>query len=56
MGLPKHEEYRAWADECKQKAAFTVDPGAQSEWLKLAKSWQALADGTAREAFSLATY
>ena len=48
MGLLRRDEYCARADECKQRAAVTHDTATQSQWLRLANSWQALADSTAR--------
>lgn len=43
MGLTIGEEYRARAEECARRAAFAKDRNAKMEWLKLAKSWQVLA-------------
>ena len=44
MGLTHGEEYRARAEECYRLAEATSDAQAKDAWLKLAKSWQALAD------------
>lgn len=45
MGNMHVDHYQAQAAECLQRAAQTDDIHAQSEWFKLARSWQALADG-----------
>ena len=48
MELSVGDQYRAVAEECARRAEFTDDENTRIEWLKLAKSWQTLADNTAR--------
>jgi hypothetical protein len=48
MELSVWDQYRAVAEECARRAEFTDDESARIEWLKLAKSWQTLADNAAR--------
>jgi hypothetical protein len=38
------EKYRDLAEECARQAEFAKDTDAKMEWLKLAKSWLALAE------------
>jgi hypothetical protein len=42
------DQYRAVAEECARRAEFTEDENTRIEWLKLAKSWQVLADNAAK--------
>jgi hypothetical protein len=44
MGLSIGEEYRARAEECARRATLAQDTDAKLEWLRLAKSWQVLAE------------
>ena len=44
MGQQHGNQYRARALECAEHAAATRDATAKSEWVKLANSWQALAE------------
>jgi hypothetical protein len=44
MGMSLKEEYGARAEECARQADFVKDTNAKMEWLKLAKSWQVLAE------------
>jgi hypothetical protein len=46
MGQPHGDQYRARALECAEHAAATRDAIAKSEWVKLANSWQVLAERT----------
>jgi hypothetical protein len=46
MGLSIGEKYRARAEECARQAESAKDANAKMEWLKLAKSWQVLAENT----------
>jgi hypothetical protein len=48
MEHPHRDEYRARAEECNQRAAITQDPATKTEWVKLARSWQALAERTGK--------
>jgi hypothetical protein len=48
MELSVGDQYRAVAEECARRAEFTDDENTRIEWLKLAKSWQTLADNAAR--------
>ena len=48
MELSAGDQYRAVAEECARRAEFTDDETTRIEWLKLAKSWQVLADNAAR--------
>jgi hypothetical protein len=52
------EKYRDLAEECARQAEFAKDTDAKIEWLKLAESWQVLAENaekttTLAENFSL---
>jgi hypothetical protein len=47
MGLTQMDQYRAWAVECNERAQYASDPKIKSQWLKLAQSWQRLAEGSA---------
>jgi hypothetical protein len=40
------DAYRASADECQNNADKATDPEAKATWLKLAKEWHKLCDGT----------
>jgi hypothetical protein len=46
MRQPHGDQYRARALECAEHAAATRDAIAKSEWVKLANSWQVLAERT----------
>jgi hypothetical protein len=48
MELSVGDQYRAVAEECARRAEFTDDESTRIEWLKLAKSWQTLADNAVR--------
>jgi hypothetical protein len=48
MELSVGDQYRAVAEECARRAEVTDDENTRIEWLKLAKSWQVLADNAAR--------
>lgn len=48
MGSSLREEYRARAEECARQAESAKDTDAKLEWLKLAKSWQVLAENAER--------
>jgi hypothetical protein len=43
MGPSLREEYWARAEECARQAESAKDTNVKMEWLKLAKSWQVLA-------------
>jgi hypothetical protein len=55
MDLIAKNQYRAWAAECKEKAQQGQGFKATYEWLKLANTWQRLADRAASEAVLLQT-
>jgi len=42
-------EYRKLAHNCLAQAGSAADPGARTEFLKLAKGWQDLSNRIARE-------
>ena len=48
MELSVGDQYRAVAEECARRAEFTDDENTRIEWLKLAKSWLALADNATK--------
>jgi hypothetical protein len=41
-----NSEYRARAAECNERAQQTLDQRTKDDWVKLAQSWQVLADRT----------
>lgn len=43
---PQGDEYRARAEECSQRAMIARDEALKFEWLRLAKSWETLAERT----------
>jgi hypothetical protein len=45
MGLTQGDEYLARAEECNQRAMNARDDTLKLEWLRLAKSWEILAEG-----------
>ena len=55
MDLIARNQYRAWAAECKERAQQGQGFKATYEWLKLANTWQRLADGAVSEAAPLQT-
>ena len=55
MDLIARNQYRAWAAECKERAQQGQGFKATYEWLKLANTWQRLADGAVSEATPLQT-
>jgi hypothetical protein len=44
MKLARREDYLARAEECTRQAESAKEINAKMEWLKLAKSWQVLAE------------
>jgi hypothetical protein len=50
MDLIARNQYRAWAAECKERAQQGHGFKTTYEWLKLANTWQRLADGAVNEA------
>jgi hypothetical protein len=46
MVLSRKDEYQARADDCRRRAESANDSENKTEWLKLASSWQYLADAT----------
>jgi hypothetical protein len=51
MSHPSAEEYYARAADCNLRAENTIDANSKAEWLKLARSWQAMAEEKAKKSF-----
>lgn len=45
MTMTSREQYRAWALECRERAKQSQGFKATYDWIKLAQSWEFLADG-----------
>ena len=46
------DQYRVIAEECTRRAELNADTDVKTEWEKLAKSWQVLAEN-AEKAFEI---
>ena len=45
MDMNAKNQYRAWAAECRERAKQGQGFKATYDWIKLAQSWELLADG-----------
>jgi len=50
MDMISRDQYRAWGAECRGRAQDARDFKSKYEWIKLAQSWERLADGSVSRA------